>query len=81
MQVGTPKGWGERDRGRERGKGKGTEGLGSLGSLFHWEKVCPAWLLSQLLSRAKSQLIGKDSDAGKDWRQKEKRAAKDETVR
>ena len=26
----------------------------------------------------KSQLIGKDPDAGKDWRQKEKRAAKDE---
>ena len=28
----------------------------------------------------KSQLIGKDSDAGKDWRQKEKGAAEDETV-
>ena len=26
-----------------------------------------------------SWLIGKDSDAGKDWRQKEKRAAEDET--
>ena len=26
----------------------------------------------------KSQLIGKDPDAGKDWRQKEKRAAEDE---
>ena len=30
---------------------------------------------------AKSQLIGKDSDAGKDRRQKEKGAAKDELVR
>ena len=30
---------------------------------------------------AKSQLIGKDSDADKDWRQKEKRVAKDEIVR
>ena len=30
---------------------------------------------------AKSQLIGKDPDAGKDWRQKEKREAKDEMVR
>ena len=30
---------------------------------------------------AKSQLIGKDPDAGKDWRQKEKRAAEDEMVR
>ena len=29
----------------------------------------------------KSQLIGKDIDAGKDWRQKEKGAAKDEMVR
>ena len=27
---------------------------------------------------ARSQLIGKDSDAGKDWRQKEKRATEDE---
>ena len=29
---------------------------------------------------AKSRLIRKDSDAGKDWRQKEKRAAEDEMV-
>ena len=29
----------------------------------------------------KRQLIGKDPDAGKDWRQKEKRAAEDEMVR
>ena len=29
----------------------------------------------------KSQLIGKHSDAGKDWRQKEKGAAEDEIVR
>ena len=29
----------------------------------------------------KSQLIGKDPDAGKDWRQKEKRAAENEMVR
>ena len=27
---------------------------------------------------AKSQLIGKDPDAGKDWRQKERGAAEDE---
>ena len=30
---------------------------------------------------AKSQLIGKDPDAGKDWRQKEKEVAEDEMVR
>ena len=29
----------------------------------------------------KSKLIGKDPDAGKDWKQKEKRAAEDEMVR
>ena len=29
----------------------------------------------------KSQLVGKDLDAGKEWRQKEKRVAKDEMVR
>ena len=29
----------------------------------------------------KSQLIRKDPDTGKDWRQKEKRAAEDEMVR
>ena len=29
----------------------------------------------------KSQLIGKDTDAGKDWRQKEKGAVEDEMVR
>ena len=28
----------------------------------------------------KSQLIGKDPDAGKDWRQKEKETAEDEVV-
>ena len=30
---------------------------------------------------AKNQLIGKDPDAGKDWRQKEKEAAEDEIIR
>ena len=30
---------------------------------------------------AKIQLIGKDPDAGKDWRQKEKGAAEDEVVK
>ena len=32
-------------------------------------------------SDAKIQLIGKDPDAGKDWRQKEKGAAEDEVVK
>ena len=30
---------------------------------------------------AKSQLIGKDPDTGKDWRQEDKRVAEDEMVR
>ena len=33
------------------------------------------------LPDAKNSLIGKDPDAGKDWRQKEKRVAEDEMVR
>ena len=33
------------------------------------------------LPDVKSHLIGKDPDAGKDWGQKEKRAAEDEMVR
>ena len=33
------------------------------------------------LPDAKSQLIGKDPDSGKDCRQKERRAAEDEMVR
>ena len=32
-------------------------------------------------SDVKSWVIGKDSDAGKDWRQEENRAAEDEMVR
>ena len=33
------------------------------------------------LPDAKSHIIGKDPDAGKDWRQKEKREAEDEMIR
>ena len=33
------------------------------------------------LPDAQSQLIGKDPDAGKDWRQKEREVAEDEKVR
>ena len=38
-------------------------------------------LLIFLPSDVKNQLIEKDPDAEKDWRQKEKRAAEDEVVR
>ena len=37
--------------------------------------------LHTLASDAKSWLIGKDPDAGKDWRQKEEGVAEDELVR
>ena len=33
-----------------------------------------------MAQQAKSQFTGKDPDAGKDWRQEEKRAAEDEMV-
>ena len=33
------------------------------------------------LTDVKSHLIGKDPDAGEDWRQKEKRAAENEMIR
>ena len=38
-------------------------------------------LMQRADSSEKTQLIGKDPDAGKDWRQKEKGAAEDEIVR
>ena len=53
-----------------------------------WFKSQPCPWLAHDLSRtlcfaadAKSQLIGKDPDARRDWKQKEKRAAEDEMVR
>ena len=36
------------------------------------------WVENKLLSTREYQLIGKDPDTGKDWRQKEKREAEDE---
>ena len=39
------------------------------------------YLMQRADSLEKTQLIGKDPDAGKDWRQKEKGAAEDEIVR
>ena len=42
---------------------------------IHWKNWC--WSSPDV----KSQLIAKDPDTGKDWRQKEKRATEDEMVR
>ena len=69
----------------------------TLASLFDYKEIKPVnpkgnqpWIfIRRTLAEAaifwppdaKSQLIGKDPDAGKDWRQKEKGAAEDEMVR
>ena len=45
---------------------------------IHWKDWCWSWNSSTLPSDAKNWLIGKDPDAGKDWRQKEKKATEDE---
>ena len=44
----------------------------------HWKDWC--WSFNTLAIDAKSQLIGKNSDAGEDWGQEEKGATEDEIV-
>ena len=46
---------------------------------IHW-KDWWSWSVNTLATWCKSRLIGKDTDAGKDWRQNEKGASEDETV-
>ena len=48
---------------------------------IHWKDWCEAKAPIFWPPDAKSQLIGKDPDAGKEWRQKEKRTAEDDLVR
>ena len=48
---------------------------------IHWKDDAEAETPMLWLSDVKSQLIGKDLDAGKAWSQKEKMVAEDETVR
>ena len=45
----------------------------------HWKDWC--WSSNTSLCDAKSQLTGKDPDAGKDWSQEEKGITEDEMVR
>ena len=45
---------------------------------IHWKDWCWSW--STLATDVKSGFIGKDPDAGKDWRQKEKGMTEDEMV-
>ena len=52
-----------------------------------WKEINPEYSLEGLMLKlklqyfVKNQVIGKDTDAGKDWGQKEKKAAEDEMVR
>ena len=53
-----------------------------------WSNSCPFMMVSNLMLKlklqycdVKSQLIGKDPDTGKDWRQKQKGAVEDEMAR
>ena len=47
---------------------------------IHWKDWCWSWNSNTLSSDAKNWLIGKDPDAGKDWRQEEKGTTEDEMV-
>ena len=47
---------------------------------IHWKDWCWSWSSNTWPPDEKNWLIGKDPDAGKDWRQEEKRVTEDETV-
>ena len=47
---------------------------------IHWKDWCWSWNSNTLLPNAKSWVIGKDPDAGKDWRQEEKGMTEGEMV-
>ena len=47
---------------------------------IHWKDWCWRWSSNNLATWCNSQLMGKDPGAGKDWRQKKKRATEDEKV-
>ena len=47
---------------------------------IHWKDWCWSWSSNTLAPDAKSQLIRKDPDAGKDWRWEEKGTTEDEMV-
>ena len=45
---------------------------------IHWKDWCWSWNSNTLATFAKDQLIGKDLDAGKDWRREDKGTIEDE---
>ena len=47
---------------------------------IHWRDWCWSWSSNTWPPHAKSWLIEKDSDAGKDWKQEEKGTTEDEMV-
>ena len=47
---------------------------------IHWKDWCWSWNSNIWPSDAKNWLLGKDPDAGKDWRREEKEMTEDETV-
>ena len=47
---------------------------------IHWKDWCWSWNSNTLATYAKNWFIGKDPDAGKDWRQEEKVKTEDEIV-
>ena len=48
---------------------------------IHWKDWCCSWSSSSLATRCEEPTHWKDADAGKDWRQEEKRAIEDKMVR
>ena len=47
---------------------------------IHWKEWCWSWNSNTLPLYVKSWLVGKDSDAGRDWGQEEKKTPENEMV-
>ena len=47
---------------------------------IHWKDWCWSWIYNNLATWYKSRIIGKDPNAGDDWRQEEKGMTEDEMV-
>ena len=62
-------------------QGDQTNSKGKWTLNIHWKTDAEAEAPILWLPYVKRQLVGKDPDAGKDWRQKEKGAAKEEMVK
>ena len=56
----------------------GPDLLGDGEGRIHWKDWCWSWNSNTLATSCESWLVGKDPDAGRDWRQEEKGTTKDE---